>query len=431
MTKNIVSMGAAVLLILLLFSCSSAGTSSVQPQEEDFYQLMAAAEGIQASVQRPVPTGTNRTVQPADVGEQTPAEIYGTATETVRYPASDSEYIEDVYGNDSAYGYFTLDKAANNYYLVKFYLYDSSDFEIDYEYEEYYVQGDDDFWTFYSDTEGTSGIAVLETHYFDGSVEERTVESTYYGPGYAAFEVPAVAENVSQYSWSGTLADITEPTADAADTQFSIYVTSSIPGFFADLNRAEFYTETPSTELADGTLRSSIRYSLKDLWGIYDKEVERYQQTVNSFGDIVSETVRSLSTLSYEDDVYLSVIRDETIQTNSDGLVTLTRDTRTFWKDDVSGTPGKHTVLSITQEAQGSHLYSGTLEMIWSNWTDVWTVEMEGDEYTMTWSNGYSNDRSVFSSDTSMNISISNIDDGIDVQLASGGSFSASLQQGA
>ncbi len=265
----------SIIPLILVFGCSFDSTRIDNDMIEDARELQAMLPAIEAALTmgetedesaRTIANGTYTSTGAFSYAD--PDDLYtalsGTGGEE-RYPAASTEYMEDFYSaNSGNRAYVTLSPATwpgPSRYLVNLYIYPLFSTTVNYINESYFVANT--AWTPIDSggTEDYTAFVSNTVHYFDGLVEEKTVNTTSFGTGlyYSPITVPDDPSDTA-YDYP---ASITAP-ATTGTGNYSADVSSVFTGAdnSSTVSVREFYTENPTA--AD---ISAISYVSEDITG--------------------------------------------------------------------------------------------------------------------------------------------------------------------
>jgi len=277
-----------ILAAVFLAGCSVFDNSRIDDgMVEDVQELQAMLPALEAALAvTPTEEAAARTISTttatsnSSAPDENPGALYTTlgGSGTLRWPANESAYMEDLYGNNSGNrAYFEI-QPDGSLYRISLYIYPLLSTSVNYIKEEYLVAAGN--WEIVDSSGSPNPLAYLSNtvYYFDGRVEQKTVkwvstaaENLYYG-------VISVPDNTSDtaYDYPASVSDA-EPGKSAGAGVYSAKSESVIPGINEDsqTTAVEYYSEVSADEFY------SASYIIDEYTGLSgftssEKQVQRY-----------------------------------------------------------------------------------------------------------------------------------------------------------
>ncbi|NOY08361.1 MAG: hypothetical protein GXP33_05935 [Spirochaetes bacterium] len=356
-------------VLFFVFSCSMFSTMSAKDLadiQSDTEMLQAMLPGLEASLAvYKTPAGT-KTFAPSSTNgypDKTPAEYYTSylAGDFARYP--ESGYLSDFYGTQGNQAYLELRKTTDGWgdYEVTLYIFPTLSPSVRYTVEKYRVASDS--WSLVDKNGTPDAVAFdsIQTLYFDGRTENRTVKWTRYVDEkiYPAsdFTIPADPADLEDPG-SLTFDTVSEPAktpAVSGDGQYSSFTESSIA---ASTDSGDITTQAKEfySELSDGK-KYAKSYVFDDLTksGIDTtlKTVRVYSEDSDGNKTIRSKTAGTFSSGSLS---WTTTTTEKTdITVNADNTVSYDSTVKKT-SSDVTTT----TVISLKETSADSNSFTGT-----------------------------------------------------------------------
>ncbi len=420
-TKQILLLVVFIPLAIIFASCSFFTTMNAEDASGDAEAIQSMIPGLDASLslyQTPEGTKTFGPWAASGLPDLTPAEYYTTylSGDFARYPASG--YISDYYGTQGYQAYIELRTVSDGWgdYQVKLYIYPTLSPEVDYTVETYRVKGDS--WDLVDSSGNADATAFesIQTVYFDGRVETRTVEWTRYVDDmvFKASEFAIPDDPSTLPDPPSSMSAITEPAKEAAvsgDGQYSSTTVSTIPGtaesgyvstqakeFYAELSDGNKYSKsyvfTDLTSLGIDSTTSTIRVYMEDSSG--NKQIRSKSSGSFNWGSL-SWTTTGTEKID--------------ITVDASGVTTYHSITK-----KTTGSSWRQTEITLTEDSANSNTFSGTETITTSSGgSTTYTLTLDMNGLVTKDSNG----------NTVVNYPLSDITANplIDIYLSSGGHF--------
>lgn len=374
-----VALGGAA---LALVSCGGYVPADVSRAVEDAAEVQALLPALEASHALVEPsdgvTTSVRTIIPGTPGSGvedlpgTPAALWATRASgatVVRFPATG--YLGDFYGEQGTRAFLELRESSDltGGYQVSLYVYPALSAAVWYILEQYRVTADNwyDIVDAAAATDPTA-YEALETYYFDGRVESRTLIWSRY-----TTDTPRVYERWELAEVSLDYPDaIPEPTmiAPAAGGDFSSKTTSDIPakGGSPHTTATELYNQIA---IDGGYLKQSVSYVTDTYRYGTVYTVRAYEaNTVDGSKKVRAKSSGSFSRGNKE----WTTGSEETIDVTMTGGVTSYQSTVTTTKDGVAQST---VVTTVSESAAGSNSFTGTATVTQGTSETVRTVTMD------------------------------------------------------